>query len=577
MKNKGVDRRQALGSLGLAAVGASTLGESLAEAAKPAGQWDVETDILCVGSGAAACTAAVTALAGGARVMVAEKMPVLGGTTSKSGGIIWIPNNFALRAAGLVDGREDCLRYMARYSYPQRYDPGSPTLGLLDRDYRLLEAFYDNGSAAIDQLRSVKAMDFNMFRLFGVNRDAPDYADHLPENKLPSGRCLEPAVGAGHHGGAAIASQLEAYLRSRKVPILTGTAVTAVVRENGRIVGAIAESEGKTLRIRARKGVIFGTGGYSHDEELVDLHQEALYGACAMTGATGDFIRIASSAGARMGSMGTAWRAQVVLDEALENRAVGFTILLVPGDSMIFVNKYGRRVVNEKRNYNDRTRVHFQYDPTREEYPNQLLFMLFDRRSVDAFGGDFPFPRDVREQPYIIQGESWDALFANIDQRLKTLAAQTGGVALAPDFAATTRKTLADFDGYARSGKDLEFARGEHRYDREYHPFFSPMREGTEYPKNPMPNVTMHPMADTGPYYAFVVAAGALDTSGGPMIDARARVLDADSKPIPGLFGAGNCIAAPTRGAYYGAGGTIGPAMAFGYIAARTALAESAA
>jgi len=570
-----INRRTVLTGAG-AAVAAVAVGAQGCTSSQ--GQWDHETDVLCVGSGAAACTAAITAIDSGARVMLVEKMPMLGGTTGKSGGVAWIPNHFILRKEGIEDRKEDCLQYLARYAYPQIYDASSPTLGLTEANYKLLEAFYDNGSVAIDKLQELGACQFKEFRLFHLDRPAPDYADHLPENKVPTRRPLDPAVGSGlSGGGASLAAQLAAWLEKKDVPILTETRVTRLVLDKGRVIGVEAESGGKTVRIRAKRGVVFGTGGFSHNVDLVDRHQVALYGSCAMPGSTGDFIEIAQEAGAKMGSLQLAWRTQVLFEEALANRVLGQGAFVLPGDSMIMVNKYGQRVTNEKRCYNDRTMVHFTYDPTREEYPNQLLFMLFDERSIDAFGGAFPFPLDKRESPYLIEGKDWDSLFTALGERLQKLHGKSGGVALAPEFAANTKAAISRFNGYAKKGVDPEFDRGKQLYDREWHVLFSGWREGTSQPPNNYPNNTMYPLADKGPYYAFILAAGSLDTNGGPVINEKAQVLGRGDQPIAGLYGAGNCISSPSRAAYYGAGGTIGLAVAFGYIAGVNAAKETSA
>lgn len=568
----GLDRRELLAGAGLAA---AAIGTRAAIAAPAETRWDHEADVVCVGSGAAACGAAVTAVDRGAKVIVVEKMPMLGGTTGKSGGVTWIPNHALLRAQGIVDRKEDALRYMARYAYPQSYTPNSPTLGLPELQYRLLEAFYDNGWRMVDRMAQIGAVKFKEFKLFQVNRPAPDYADHLPENKVPKGRALEPLEGSGSgSGGGSLAAQLENWLRARKTPILTEHRVTRVVKDGDRVIGVEADAGGKLVRIKARRGVVFGTGGFAHNTELIGLHQPGLYGSCAMSGATGDFIPIAAEAGASMGSLNTAWRTQVLLEEALENRVLGLGAFVLPGDSMIVVNKYGQRVVNEKRDYNDRTKVHFVFDPTREEYPNQLLFMIFDERSLDAFGGAYPFPEDRRGARFLAQGATLDELAANIGKRLQPIADKTGGVTLAPQFTSTMKASVERFNGFAKSGRDPDFDRGLHDYDREWHLLFSARREGTKYPFNSMPNITMHPFADTGPYYAFILAAGALDTNAGPLINEKAQVLAHDGKPIPGLYGAGNCIACPAREAYFAAGGTIGLALTYGYIAGMNAAQE---
>jgi hypothetical protein len=534
--------------------------------------WDQEVDIICVGSGAAACTAAIVATGAGAKALIVEKLPLTGGTTGKSGGVLWIPNNFLLRQKGVVDNKEDCLRYMARYAYPERYDPRSATLGLDDFDFRLLEAYYDNGSLAVERLQALDAVKFSEFRLYGIDRPAPDYGAKLTENKVPAGRALQP-TGADFGAGRLLIDRMEAWLQAKGVPMLTQTRVRRVIMEDGRVVGVEAvDKGGKPLRLRARRGVVFGTGGFAHNTELVGLHQPSIHGSCAMPGSTGDFISMAAEVGAAMGNLATGWRGQAVLEEALENRALASVVFGVPGDSMLQVNKYGRRVVNEKSNYNDRTRVHFAFDTQREEYPNHLLFMLYDQRSADAFGGDYPIPADPRQSRHVIEGRTLDELATKITQRLAALEPKTGGVKLAPEFMAELRRTIARFNADARAGVDSAFGRGATDYDRSWHLLFSPLRNGTKLDANPHPNIAMHPLADKGPYYCLILGAGALDTNGGPRINASAQVLDAHGQPIPGLYGAGNCVASPSRGAYFAAGGTIGAAVTFGFIAAQHAV-----
>ncbi len=135
--------------------------------------------------------------------------------------------------------------------------------------------------------------------------------------------------------------------------------------------------------------------------------------------------------------------------------------------------------------------------------------------------------------------------------------------------------TIQRYNDYARTGKDLEFGRGSQSYDKIWQNYASIMREDTTEQPNNLPNSALYPIADKGPYYIKILAPGALDTSGGPRINEKSQVLDGYGKPIPGLYGAGNCVASPSREAYYGAGGTIGLCMAFGYTAAVNADKET--
>jgi 3-oxosteroid 1-dehydrogenase len=122
-------------------------------------------------------------------------------------------------------------------------------------------------------------------------------------------------------------------------------------------------------------------------------------------------------------------------------------------------------------------------------------------------------------------------------------------------------KTVTRFAEFATAGKDEDFGRGDSAYDRYYG---DPRRR-------PNPNLT--PL-DRPPFYAVKIVPGDLGTKGGLRTDERARVLRADGSAIEGLYAAGNASASVMGHSYAGAGATIGPAMTFGYIAARAMAAR---
>jgi len=159
-------------------------------------------------------------------------------------------------------------------------------------------------------------------------------------------------------------------------------------------------------------------------------------------------------------------------------------------------------------------------------------------------------------------------LSAAIAQRLAKFSSVTGGLALASDFTATLKASIARFNGFAKTGKDLDFQRGERVVELLFN--------GDVKEEPGRANPTMWPLADSGPYYAALVVAGTLDTKGGPKTDSHGRVLDSADKPIAGLYGVGNCVASASGRAYWAGGATLGPIIAFAYRAANALNAAKA-
>jgi len=539
-------------------------------------KYNSETDVLVVGSGAAAFAAAISAKKNGADVIMLEKAALIGGTTLRSGGGYWIPNNRFQGELGIKDVKEDAIRYMARYSYPHLYNPQVPRLGLPENEFALIDTYYDRASEMVEFLGDCGAVQ-SIQEINWTGKPQVDYMDHLPENKGVRGRVLYSKNQEGNmaYGGELI-RQLKKWAASNGIPMLTNHQVTRILRnDKEEVVGLEVLVNGQeVLNYRARKAVIFGSGGYTHNPELMLHFQRGPhFGGCAAPTNTGDFIKMACAIGAKFGNTAGAFRAEIVVEQALTDPDGVHNIFYVPGDSVIEVNRFGRRIMDEKRNYNDRTMTHFVWDPQRAEWTNMLVFMIFDQRTATLWQGYPPYPVEGSPTDHIISASTWDELTGNISARLHELSAHTGGFDLDPDFHDNLIQTVARFNEFALSGQDKDFNRGDFNYDREW-TTFPPTVPGPEWPPKDSLNYTMYPLSSQGPYYAVILGAGTLDTNGGPIINHHAQVINVEDKRISGLYGAGNCIASPTANAYWGAGSTIGPAMTYGYIAGLNAAAE---
>lgn len=520
-------------------------------------------DVIVVGSGPAAYSAAVAAASSGSEVLMLEKAAQSGGTTQRieHRAQIWIPNNAFMRVNKIPDPRDMALKYMAKLAQPSLYQADDPTLGLSSHDYSLIAAFYDNAATAIDGLSEAGALDP------AHDAEQPDYSAEIPENAAPLGRCIAPKTPAGGLGnGPELMGQLHAGATRHGVELLLEHDVRECLNSDGAIAGAVAAHTNGTLRVRARKGIVFGTGGFLQNPELCDEFLRCpIFGGCSVPTNTGAFVGIASTLGADFDNMAQAWWSEVVLEVALENRSVPSTVWMPGGDAMILVNRHGRRVVNEKMTYNERGQVHYQWDAAAEEFPNRVLLCVFDDSvaRMPAHGSGpmrLPVPLPGENPPWLISGATWGELTTNIQERLEGIAQRTGGYRLADGFTANLKDTVTRFNGFAEQGRDLDFHRGESPLQLHWGGMG---RAGNE--RNP----TMFPFSSEGPYHAVMLGGGAIDTKGGPKTDMNGRVLDKAGNAIPGLFGAGNCVSASAGRAYWGPGGTLGPALVFGFLAGK--------
>ena len=154
--------------------------------------------------------------------------------------------------------------------------------------------------------------------------------------------------------------------------------------------------------------------------------------------------------------------------------------------------------------------------------------------------------------------------------RLAQYAGVTGGLTLADDWASTAAQSIARFNELAATGVDADFGRGERAVQQLFN--------GDVREEPGRSNPTMWPLSSEGPYYAALVTGGTLDTKGGPKATPDGQVVDDMDRPIPGLYGVGNCVASPSargrRRSHPPGGATLGPIIAFAYRAANAAHLE---
>ncbi|MBE2997105.1 FAD-dependent oxidoreductase [Nocardiopsis sp. HNM0947] len=543
--------------------------------------WDEQYDLVVVGSGGGGMTAALTAAARGGSVLVVEKSDRFGGSTGLSGGGIWIPNNPTLRARGHDDSRASVRRYLdllteGRVSAARLdayVDHGPAAMELLGRS-RWMRFFWVKGySDYHPELeggrplgRSVEARPFDTRALgeheadlhpntmkgpLGLWITAKDYRELAMVKRTWRGRraalvaawrVASNLVRRRHMatGGRALVARMRMALKDAGIPLWLGAPMTELVTdEAGRVTGTVVERGGRTVRVGARHGVLLATGGFDHDPSMRTEHlPEGARDDHSMGAAdnTGDGIRAGARLGAALDLMDDAWWMPAVRHPA------GGIIPLVSERCIppsVIVSAKGERFTNESSPY-----VNFVHRQIEGGHVPAWFVMDTKARSRYPFAQVLPgapFPDAFHDHGLVHRADTLDALAESI------------GVP-----AAALTETVTRFNGFARSGTDEDFGRGDSAYDRYY---------GDPTLKNPNLDTI-----DRAPYYAIRIEVGDLGTKGGLVCDEHARVLRGDGTAVEGLYATGNTTAAVMGNEYAGPGATIGPSIVFGHVAAEHAL-----
>ena len=547
--------------------------------------WDDTVDVVIVGSGGGGMVAALTAHEAGASALVLEKQERIGGSTAMSGGIVWIPNNPVMRAAGAADSYEDAMVHfedvvgdVGSASSPERrhaFLSAGPEMVTFLQDVgvrfvycRGYSDYYSNAKGGHDVGRGIEPVPFDG-RVLGpwLDKLQPGLAQSLGlavmTNEARSLSHYNRSVSAfttsarvvirtyaarlRHQtlltNGASLIGQMLSLALPRAIRIWTEAPLEDLLVEDGRVVGVRTLRAGSPVQVRARMGVLLASGGFAHNAEM----REEFGGdqpnrgrwSIANPGDTGDAIRIAMRLGAKVDLMDEAWWlpsprtgrfGQSTLDQARQRPRT------------IYVDAAGRRFVNESNSYMEVGKEMYARDKTSRAVPCWLIFDdRYRKRYAHLRSRPGRLPRSLLESGMLKQAWTLADLARLCDIDLAGLS-----------------ETIERFNENARHGIDPEYGRGESAYNRALGD----------------PNHRVHPCLgpiDEPPYYAVQVVPGDIGTCGGVLTDEFARVVNQQDQAIDGLYATGNGTATVMGRHYLGPGASIANTMVFGYVAARHA------
>jgi succinate dehydrogenase/fumarate reductase flavoprotein subunit len=549
-------------------------------------------DVVVIGAGAGGMTAAAVAAAEGLNVLVIEKTEFVGGTTAWSGGMVWIPVNGKMTQAGLPDSPSDAAHYLAstvpevenadlRETFLAR---GPEAVAYLEENtelrlqpVKMYPDYYPEKPGATAGGRVLEPVSFDgarlgvnferlrpplpEFLLFGgmmVNRlDIPhlrkfgrSFRSTLRAIRLVSQYALQrrrSPRGTTLHLGNALAARLYASLLARNVEILFATTIEHLLLEGDAVRGVLIKDSSGSWPVVARNGVVLATGGFSHDADLRKRYFPGAAGSvsAAAPGGSGDGLRIATAAGASMGTVVASpayWVPASRFQRADGSQGVfPHTVTDRAKPGVIAVNASGKRFVNEALSYHE-----FVLAMLRDgnDNANRAFYLVCDRRFLWTYGLGRIRPFTWRIGRYVKSGELIEA--ASIDGLAEAIGVERSALAM----------TIENYNAHARTGLDPEFGRGTTIYQRH-------LGDSSH-----SPNPCVAPI-EQAPFYALRIYPADLGTAIGLQTDCHARVLSKNDTAIAGFYACGNDMGSIMNGNYPGPGITLGPALTFGYIAGR--------
>jgi len=557
-------------------------------------------DLVIVGSGGGSMCAALAAKKLGRRAVILEKQDKVGGSTGFSGGVWWVPNNPLMAREGIPDSYERARTYFdALVSYkgpavtPERRDAflrtGPKMIEFLEAagmQFQRPEGwsdYYDDLPGGEPRSRSLMARLFNLKELgpwaSRLSMYAPSARIPLGSNefttlflmkrgwagKLKALKLVWTLIKAGLTGqrlvanGAAIQGRMLQIARREQLPIFPETPVTDFIVENGRVVGVVAQHQGRRVEVRARDGVLINAGGFARNTAMREqFGRKPTSGdwTNANPGDTGEVLQKAMALGAATDCLDAAW--WVITSRGPDGYWPKGSVI----DGQVFppmhhldlsfphcimVDQTGRRFCDEAGSYMEvGERMYQRHVATGKCIP---AWTIFDARHRKWY--------HWASQPPGVNPKEWfDKGYMKKADTLEELAHLCG------IDAAGLKAEVARFNGFCRTGKDEDFNRGGRAFDRCH---------GDPSVK-PNPNLGA---IEQGPFYAVAMYPSDVGTAGGLVTDEYARVLRGDGSTIDGLYATGNSTAAAFGRCYPGAGASISASFIFAFIAAYHAAGRS--